>query len=100
MAGLIEAIGEVAELAAPAQPGRGAGEKRREQDQRTGPGAVDDHFWLVLANSLDDRLKGLNLGADDYIVKPFHMPELVARINSVFRRRRLLGGLRALFGLS
>jgi len=42
-------------------------------------------------NSLDDRLAGLNLGADDYIVKPFHMPELVARLNSVFRRRTLQG---------
>jgi DNA-binding response OmpR family regulator len=42
-------------------------------------------------HSLDDRLTGLNMGADDYIVKPFHMPELVARINSVFRRRTLQG---------
>ena len=38
-------------------------------------------------NSLDDRLTGLNIGADDYVVKPFHMPELIARINSVVRRR-------------
>jgi DNA-binding response OmpR family regulator len=34
---------------------------------------------------LDDRLAALNLGADDFIVKPFHMPELVARIQSVVR---------------
>ena len=34
-------------------------------------------------NSLDDRLVGLNIGADDYITKPFYMPELVARIKSV-----------------
>lgn len=40
-------------------------------------------------NSLDDRLTGLNIGADDYITKPFHMPELVARINSVVRRRAM-----------
>ena len=38
-------------------------------------------------NSLDDRLAGLNFGADDYITKPFYMPELVARIKSVVRRR-------------
>ena len=38
-------------------------------------------------NSLDDRLIGLNFGADDYVTKPFHMPELVARIRSVVRRR-------------
>lgn len=40
-------------------------------------------------NSLDDRLTGLNIGADDYITKPFHMPELVARIKSVARRRSM-----------
>jgi DNA-binding response OmpR family regulator len=34
---------------------------------------------------LDDRLAALNLGADDFIIKPFHMPELVARIQSVVR---------------
>lgn len=38
-------------------------------------------------NSLDDRLAGLNFGADDYVTKPFYMPELVARIKSVVRRR-------------
>lgn len=38
-------------------------------------------------NSLDDRLVGLNTGADDYVTKPFYMPELVARIKSVVRRR-------------
>lgn len=42
-------------------------------------------------NSLDDRLTGLNIGADDYITKPFHMPELGARIKSVFRRRASQG---------
>jgi DNA-binding response OmpR family regulator len=35
--------------------------------------------------SLEDRIEALNLGADDFIVKPFHMPELVARIHSVYR---------------
>jgi DNA-binding response OmpR family regulator len=35
--------------------------------------------------SADDRIAALNLGADDFIVKPFHMPELVARIHSVMR---------------
>ncbi len=38
-------------------------------------------------NSLDDRLTGLNIGADDYVTKPFHMSELIARIKSVARRR-------------
>lgn len=38
-------------------------------------------------NSLDDKLNGLNLGADDYLVKPFHLAELRARIAAVFRRK-------------
>jgi len=38
-------------------------------------------------NSLDDRLKGLDLGSDDYLVKPFHLSELNARIKSILRRR-------------
>ncbi|REJ80207.1 MAG: DNA-binding response regulator [Bacteroidetes bacterium] len=42
-------------------------------------------------NSLDDRLTGLNIGADDYVTKPFYMPELVARIKSVYRRRSFQG---------
>lgn len=42
---------------------------------------------LVTARSeLDDRLAGLNLGADDYITKPFFVEELVARIHAVVRR--------------
>ena len=39
-------------------------------------------------DSLDDKVKGLELGADDYLAKPFHMAELVARIRSVVRRSR------------
>lgn len=38
-------------------------------------------------NSLDDKLKGLNLGADDYITKPFHLAELKARLTAVHRRK-------------
>jgi two-component system, OmpR family, response regulator len=38
-------------------------------------------------DSLDDKLVGLELGSDDYITKPFHLPELNARIKSVLRRR-------------
>ena len=34
-------------------------------------------------NSLDDKIRGLNLGADDYLAKPFHIAELNARIKSV-----------------
>lgn len=42
-------------------------------------------------NSLDDKLKGLDLGADDYITKPFHLAELNSRINSLLRRRKFDG---------
>lgn len=41
---------------------------------------------LTARNKLDDRLEGLNLGADDYIAKPFFVEELVARIHAVVRR--------------
>ncbi len=42
-------------------------------------------------NSLDDKLKGLDLGADDYITKPFHLSELNSRIRAVLRRRKFNG---------
>ena len=38
-------------------------------------------------NSIDDKISGLNLGADDYLTKPFNLAELNARIKSVIRRR-------------
>lgn len=42
-------------------------------------------------NSLNDKLKGLELWADDYITKPFHLAELNARIKALYRRRRFNG---------
>ncbi len=42
---------------------------------------------LTARDALDSRLKGLNSGADDYILKPFHMSELLARMRAVLRRR-------------
>lgn len=39
-------------------------------------------------NALNDKLHGLELGADDYLPKPFHLAELNARANAVFRRRK------------
>jgi DNA-binding response OmpR family regulator len=43
------------------------------------------------ANSLEDKLNGLKLGADDYLTKPFHLSELNARIYSLIRRRNFSG---------
>jgi DNA-binding response OmpR family regulator len=42
-------------------------------------------------DSLDDKLKGLELGADDYLTKPFHIAELNARVKAVLRRKTLNG---------
>jgi two-component system response regulator CiaR len=39
-------------------------------------------------HSIDDKIKGLNLGADDYLTKPFHLSELNARIQAVIRRKK------------
>ena len=43
-------------------------------------------IFLTARGAVQDRIKGLNLGADDYIVKPFDMMELQARVESVLRR--------------
>lgn len=42
-------------------------------------------------NSLDDKIRGLDMGADDYITKPFHLAELNSRIKSLARRRHFDG---------
>lgn len=42
-------------------------------------------------DSLDDRVKGLDLGADDYLTKPFHLSELNARLKALARRKRYNG---------
>jgi len=42
-------------------------------------------------SSLDDKIKGLDLGADDYMTKPFQLPELNSRIKSILRRHRFDG---------
>jgi DNA-binding response OmpR family regulator len=42
-------------------------------------------------NALEDKLKGLEIGSDDYLTKPFHLSELNARVKSLLRRRQFGG---------
>jgi len=51
----------------------------------------DNVIIISAKDSLDDKLKGLNLGADDYLTKPFHIAELTARVKSVLRRKSFHG---------
>lgn len=48
----------------------------------------DGVIIISAKNALEDKIKGLQIGADDYLAKPFHLPELAARIHSVIRRRQ------------
>jgi DNA-binding response OmpR family regulator len=48
---------------------------------------TDGVIIISARNSIDDRISGLKLGADDYLVKPFHLSELAARINAIIRRK-------------
>ena len=48
-------------------------------------------------NSIDDKIKGLDMGADDYISKPFHLAELNSRIKSLARRRHYEGSNEIVF---
>ena len=51
-----------------------------------------DGILIISArNALDDRLTGLDIGADDYLVKPFHLSELRARVSAIMRRKSFDG---------
>ncbi len=56
--------------------------------------AIESKSGIIIIsakNSLEDKLKGLELGSDDYLTKPFHLSELNARINAILRRRNFGG---------
>jgi two-component system OmpR family response regulator len=53
---------------------------------------------LTARDAVDDRVRGLDLGADDYMVKPFAMPELTARVRALLRRSQAHGGPRIVHG--
>jgi DNA-binding response OmpR family regulator len=47
-------------------------------------------IFVTARDTVEERVKGLKLGADDYVIKPFAFSELLARIEVVIRRRRML----------
>ena len=52
----------------------------------------DEGVVIISArNSLDDKITGLNFGADDYVTKPFHLSELNARVKALIRRKYAQG---------
>ncbi len=53
-------------------------------------GDVTPVLLLTARDSIKDRVKGLDCGADDYLVKPFALPELLARIKALSRRQQLI----------
>jgi DNA-binding response OmpR family regulator len=60
--------------------------ERLKEDKKT-----DGVLIISAKNSLDDKIQGLNLGADDYLSKPFHLSELNARIAAIIRRKNFEG---------
>ena len=72
-------------------PGRGGLEILQTLRQRR----VDTPVLILTArDGIEDRVTGLDLGADDYLVKPFALPELLARIRALLRRGRAVDALR------
>jgi DNA-binding response OmpR family regulator len=51
----------------------------------------DGVIIISARDSLDDRIAGLDIGADDYLTKPFHLPELNARVRALIRRKKAEG---------
>ncbi|MBN9293854.1 MAG: response regulator transcription factor [Flavobacteriia bacterium] len=60
-------------------------------EQLKNTGKSGNIIIISAKDSLDDKLKGLELGADDYLTKPFHIAELNARVKAVLRRNKLDG---------
>lgn len=61
-------------------------------------GKTENIIIISAKDSLDDKLAGLELGADDYLTKPFHLAELTARIKAVLRRKDVRGNAYVEFG--
>ena len=68
--------------------GNGLNILRKIKDQNNPAGVI----IISAKDSLDDKVQGLKIGADDYLAKPFHLPELSMRIYASVRRRQFSGG--------
>ncbi len=64
----------------------------KKAKEKTGVIVISAH------NSLDNKIEGLELGADDYLTKPFDMAELIARVKALLRRRSFSGSNKVTFG--
>lgn len=67
--------------------------RRRQNRSATVPVLI-----LTARDTLDDRVKGLDLGADDYLAKPFELPELEARVRALVRRGKFGSSARLTYG--
>lgn len=54
-------------------------------------GKSDGVLIVSAKDSIDDKVQGLNAGADDYLTKPFHLSELAARVTAIIRRKTFEG---------
>lgn len=71
---------------------------RRLRAGKTENGGPVPVLVLTARDAIDDRVRGLDLGADDYMVKPFAMPELTARVRALLRRSQTQSGPRIVHG--
>lgn len=58
---------------------------------------TDGVIIISAKESLETRIKGLKLGADDYLIKPFHLSELMVRVQALIRRKQFNGNNRIIF---
>jgi DNA-binding response OmpR family regulator len=68
---------------------------RKIKERNADPGII----IITAKDSVNDRVRGLDLGADDYVTKPFHLAELNSRVKALMRRRKFSGQKEISFGM-